>query len=211
MRKVWLLDVNVLLGWLWPKHETHKAASTWMDNHRNEPWATCPITEIGFLRIVTNRTESEEVVQDTFLEVWRRAAEYDPRRGSPIAWIVTIGRTRAIDRLRARGAQERMLAQADAAPTSARSPAELTEGREARERVQAALAELPAEQRRVLELAYFEGLSQSEIAKKTGDALGTVKTRVRLGMEKLSATLAELWRVEYWKGDTIGLGWRRGR
>ena len=58
MRKVWLLDVNVLLGWLWPKHETHKAASTWMDNHRNEPWATCPITEIGFLRIVTNRSFS---------------------------------------------------------------------------------------------------------------------------------------------------------
>jgi RNA polymerase sigma-70 factor (ECF subfamily) len=155
-----------------------------------------PIVFAVALRIVTNRTESEEVVQDTFLEVWRRAGEYDPRRGSPIAWIVTIGRTRAIDRLRARAAQDRMLAQADAAPTAARSPAELTEGREARERVQAALAELPVEQRRVLELAYFEGLSQSEIAKKTGDALGTVKTRVRLGMEKLSATLAELWKVD---------------
>ncbi len=155
-----------------------------------------PIVFAVALRIVTNRTESEEVVQDTFLEVWRRAAEYDPRRGSPIAWIVTIGRTRAIDRLRARGAQDRMLAQVDAAPASVRSPAELTEGREARERVQAALDELPAEQRRVLELAYFEGLSQSEIAKKTGDALGTVKTRVRLGMEKLSATLAELWKVD---------------
>jgi RNA polymerase sigma-70 factor (ECF subfamily) len=155
-----------------------------------------PIVFAVALRIVTNRSESEEVVQDTFLEVWRRAAEYDPRRGSPVAWIVTIGRTRAIDRLRARAAQDRMLAQADVAPASASSPAELTEGRQARERVQAALAELPAEQRRVLELAYFEGLSQSEIAKKTGDALGTVKTRVRLGMEKLSATLAELWRVD---------------
>ncbi len=155
-----------------------------------------PIVFAVALRIVTNRTESEEVVQDTFLEVWRRAGEYDPRRGSPIAWIVTIGRTRAIDRLRARAAQDRMLAQVDVAPATARSPAELTEGRQARERVQAALAELPAEQRRVLELAYFEGLSQSEIAKKTGDALGTVKTRVRLGMEKLSATLAELWRVD---------------
>jgi RNA polymerase sigma-70 factor (ECF subfamily) len=147
------------------------------------------------LRILTNRSESEEVVQDTFLEVWRRAGEYDPRRGSPIAWMVTIARTRAIDRLRARASQDRTLAQS-VAPSSAFSPAELAEGRQARERVQAALADLPAEQRRVLELAYFEGLSQSEIAKKTGDALGTVKTRVRLGMEKLSATLVELWRVD---------------
>lgn len=55
MSKVWLLDVNVLLGWLWPVHETHKTASIWMDNHRQEPWATCPITEMGFLRIVTTR------------------------------------------------------------------------------------------------------------------------------------------------------------
>jgi len=52
--KVWLLDVNVLLGWLWPAHETHKAASSWMHTHRQEPWATCPVTELGFLRIVTN-------------------------------------------------------------------------------------------------------------------------------------------------------------
>jgi RNA polymerase sigma-70 factor (ECF subfamily) len=109
--------------------------------------------------------------------------------------MVTIARTRAIDRLRARASQDRTLAQS-VAPSSAFSPAELAEGRQARERVQAALADLPAEQRRVLELAYFEGLSQSEIAKKTGDALGTVKTRVRLGMEKLSATLVELWRVD---------------
>lgn len=58
MSKVWLLDVNVLLGWLWPGHETHKAASIWMGNHRQEPWATCPITEMGFLRIVTNRSFS---------------------------------------------------------------------------------------------------------------------------------------------------------
>jgi uncharacterized protein len=58
LSKVWLLDVNVLLGWLWPTHEAHKAASIWMDNHRQEPWATCPITEMGFLRIVTNRSYS---------------------------------------------------------------------------------------------------------------------------------------------------------
>ncbi|MGA3370932.1 MAG: TA system VapC family ribonuclease toxin [Terracidiphilus sp.] len=58
MRKVWLLDVNVLLAWLWPAHEAHNAASGWIHNHRQEPWATCPITEMGFLRIVTNRSFS---------------------------------------------------------------------------------------------------------------------------------------------------------
>jgi uncharacterized protein len=54
LSKVWLLDVNVLLSWLWPAHEAHEAASGWMHNHRQEPWATCPITQMGFLRIVTN-------------------------------------------------------------------------------------------------------------------------------------------------------------
>ena len=58
MSKVWLLDVNILLAWLWPAHETHKAASSWMHNHRQESWATCPITEMGFLRIVTTRSFS---------------------------------------------------------------------------------------------------------------------------------------------------------
>jgi RNA polymerase sigma-70 factor (ECF subfamily) len=155
-----------------------------------------PIVFAVGLRILANRNESEEVVQDTFLEVWRRAGEYDPRRGSPIAWVITIARTRAIDRLRARASQERMLVKTDSSPPPSASPADLNEDRELRERVQAALVGLPAEQRRVLELAYFEGLSQSEIAKKTGEALGTVKTRVRLGMEKLSAILAEVWKVD---------------
>jgi toxin-antitoxin system PIN domain toxin len=58
LSKVWLLDVNVLLAWLWPAHEAHKAASSWMHNHHQEPWATCPVTEMGFLRIVTTRSFS---------------------------------------------------------------------------------------------------------------------------------------------------------
>jgi RNA polymerase sigma-70 factor, ECF subfamily len=145
------------------------------------------------LRILKNHGEAEEVVQESFLEIWRRAREYDPRRGSPMAWMITIGRTRAIDRLRARASQARTLELATPPGPSPMSPADLTEQRQIRERVQAALAGLPAEQRRVLELAYFEGLSQSEIAERTGDALGTVKTRVRLALEKLSASLAELW------------------
>ena len=69
MKKTWLLDVNVLLAWLWPAHEAHKAASSWMHNHLQEPWATCPITEMGFLRIVTTRSFSPHA------PVWAEAVE----------------------------------------------------------------------------------------------------------------------------------------
>lgn len=108
-----------------------------------------------------------------------------------MAWIVTIARSRAIDRLRARGAADRAVASAREQPTepSAPSPSEAAEHAELREKVAAALAELPAEQRRALELAYFRGLSQAEIAHELGDPLGTVKTRVRLGLGKLASLL----------------------
>jgi RNA polymerase sigma-70 factor (ECF subfamily) len=144
------------------------------------------------LRVLRLTSEAEEVVQETFLEVWRRAPEFDPARGSPQAWLLTICRTRAIDRLRSRVASARVLNQPEGGGLSAPSPSEGAERRQTRERIDAALARLPPEQRRVLELAYFEGLSQSEIAERTGEALGTVKTRVRLGMEKLASLLAEL-------------------
>jgi RNA polymerase sigma-70 factor, ECF subfamily len=144
------------------------------------------------LRVLRLASEAEDVVQETFFEVWRRAPEFDPARGSPQAWILTICRTRAIDRLRSRAAGSRVLNQQEIDPQVVRSPAESAEQGQARERIDVALAQLPAEQRQVLELAYFEGLSQSEIASRTGEPLGTVKTRVRLGMEKLAGLLAEL-------------------
>jgi RNA polymerase sigma-70 factor, ECF subfamily len=144
------------------------------------------------LRVLQRASEAEDVVQETFFEVWRRAPEFDPARGSPLAWIFTICRTRAIDHLRSRLAGARVLTQQEADPLVTGSPAESAEQRQARERIEAALMQLPAEQRRVLELAYFEGLSQSEIAGRTGEPLGTVKTRVRLGMEKLAGLLSEL-------------------
>jgi RNA polymerase sigma-70 factor (ECF subfamily) len=137
------------------------------------------------LRVLHQPSEAEEVVQETFLEIWKRAASYDPGRGAVAAWVATITRTRAIDRLRLRGSAARAVASADVlAPV--RTPVEDVEQREARRIVEAALQALPAEQRQVIELAYFQGLSQSEIAERTGEPLGTVKTRVRLAMEKLS-------------------------
>lgn len=145
------------------------------------------------LKVLGTRPDAEEVLQETFLEIWKRAREYDPRRGGIEGWVVTIARSRSIDRLRARGAAAAHLSNVSAAnPISdAAPPLEAAEQRQNRERIHAALQSLPAEQRTVLELAYFEGLSQREIAERTGDPLGTVKTRVRLGMEKMALMLGE--------------------
>ena len=109
-----------------------------------------------------------------------------------MAWIATIVRSRALDRLRSRAASERAVARSeddpDAQPT-APAPAEVAAQRELRAQVMAALAALPVEQRSAIELAYYEGLSHSEIAARLGDPLGTVKTRVRLGLAKLASVL----------------------
>lgn len=149
------------------------------------------------LRIMHSRAEAEEVVQDTFLEVWRRAAQYDRSRGSAGVWIATIARSRAIDRVRARGTAERTASAAAAEPPSeARGVLEEVEQRSARERIAAALGELPAEQRTAIELAYFEGLSQSEIAARTGDPLGTVKSRIRIALGRLASVFGAT------RGDT---------
>jgi len=146
-------------------------------------------------RILGHTEEAEDVVQETFLELWRRSAQFDDRRGSALAWIVTIARSRAIDRLRASRAAGRVLggavANENALRTALPSPADRTEERRDGARVATALAALPAPQRETIELAYFEGLSQSEIAARTGTPLGTVKMRVKLAIDKLTGLLKE--------------------
>lgn len=143
------------------------------------------------LRVLGSRGEAEEVVQEVFLEVWRRAREYDATRGEPAAWIIMIVRSRAVDRLRARATSERTVASSarEPAPPPGPSPLEDAERRMERERVAAALAALPGEQRAAVEMAYWEGLSHSEIAARTGTPLGTVKTRIKLAVEKLGQML----------------------
>jgi RNA polymerase sigma-70 factor, ECF subfamily len=147
------------------------------------------------LQILRSSEEAEDVVQETFLEIWRRAGQFDDSRGNAIAWVVTIARSRAIDRLRASSAAGRLLgdvATEDLMRTALPSPADRMEERRDGARVATALATLPAPQRETIELAYFQGLSQSEIAVKTGSPLGTVKMRVKLALQKLSGLLREV-------------------
>jgi RNA polymerase sigma-70 factor (ECF subfamily) len=143
-------------------------------------------------RVLRDAAEAEELVQDVFVEVWRSATRYDPRRAAPERWILTMTRTRAIDRLRQQGARARLRDNLLVQPKGegARPPdAQVALAHEAK-RLREALATLPPEQRLVLEQAYDAGLSQSEIAEATGTPLGTVKTRMRIAMIKLADLLA---------------------
>lgn len=147
------------------------------------------------LRILNEAPTAEEVLLDVYTQVWRQASQYDETRGAPLAWLTTIARSRAIDRLRS-GQHERRLKQplesaetfASAAGAAA-SAEDFTVASEMQKLVRSALETLPTEQREVIELAYYGGLSHSEIAVKLGQPLGTIKTRTRLGMTKLREAL----------------------
>ena len=142
------------------------------------------------VRILSSREEAEDVLQDVFIQVWRRAADFDQKRGRPFTWLVTLARSRAIDRLRQLGARQRLATGAAENQAEAVSDALADTFRsEQKEIVQRALAELPEEQRHALMLAYYDGLTQSEIASRLGTPLGTVKTRMRAGMNKLRQLL----------------------
>jgi RNA polymerase sigma-70 factor (ECF subfamily) len=147
----------------------------------------------GFiLRILHSRAEAEDVLQDVFIQVWRRAGDFDESRGRPFTWLVTLARSRAIDRLRSLSSRERTATEAAREVPDSISDAEDDAARSEQSRmVRRALAELNEEQRRALVLAYFEGLTQSEIAERLGAPLGTVKTRMRSGMIRLRELLGD--------------------
>ena len=140
------------------------------------------------LKIVRERAEAADVLQEVFWEAWQGAAGYDPERGSPEAWMVTRARSRAIDRIRAlRRRSETFVAPADEALTAAPDDPARDAAVRAEERgiLRNALDRLPEAQREVIELAYYGGLTQTEIAARLKQPLGTVKTRIRLGLERL--------------------------
>ena len=144
------------------------------------------------VRILGSREEAEDILQEVFIQVWRRAEDFDEQRGKPFTWLVTLARSRAIDRLRQLSARERLAtATAQEAPAEASDAVQDAYRSEQKEIVAGALAQLPEDQRQTLLLAYFEGLTQTEIAKRLGAPLGTVKTRMRSGMIKLRELLGD--------------------
>jgi RNA polymerase sigma-70 factor (ECF subfamily) len=142
------------------------------------------------VRIVHSREEAEDVLQEVFLQIWRRAADFDEGRGRAFTWLVTVARSRALDRLRSLGSRAR-LAEAAPPPEQIGDAAADAFHSEQAEVVRRALARIPIDQRQALFLGFFEGLTQSEIAARLGAPLGTVKTRMRAGMTKLRELLQE--------------------
>src|SRR6266508_6800902 len=145
------------------------------------------------LKILGNREVVEEVVQEVFLRLWTRAKGYDPQRGKLLSWLLTIAHHRAIDELRRRrslpdssGLQEQLAASEEPDADPSTSLAHVEE----RAEVQHALAQLPPAQRRPIEMAYYGGMTQVEIAVELAEPPGTIKTRIRLGMQKLRVLLA---------------------
>ena len=151
------------------------------------------------VRILNSREEAEDILQEVFIQVWRRAKDFNETRGKPFTWLVTLTRSRAIDRLRQLGARQRLATgAAQEQPDQVSDALTDTVNLEQQAIVKRALDELPDEQKQALMLAYYEGLTQSEIATLIDAPLGTVKTRMRSGMNKLRALLgAQLGNFSY--------------
>ncbi len=147
-------------------------------------------------RILQDNEESEDVALDVFFQIWTQAERYEPSRGAPAAWIFTMARSRAIDRLRARRRREdRNISYDD--PTFAfdpldeiAAPDQVASFREMRDAVRAAVETLSKVQREAVELAFFQGLTHVEIAERLNQPLGTIKTRIRQGLIRLKKKLA---------------------
>jgi RNA polymerase sigma-70 factor (ECF subfamily) len=156
-----------------------------------------PMLHSVALRIVGDPNDAEEVLEETFWQAWRQAGRFEETRGGVSTWLSMILRSRALDRVRARGRlrEERwdsVMEPAMAGEDTRGAPDSHAELDEMRRLVTAAVAQLPAEQRQTVELAYFRGMSQTEIAAALGQPLGTVKTRARLALQKLREALGVL-------------------
>lgn len=142
------------------------------------------------LRLLGQRADADDVLQEAFLEVWRRAPQYDGARATPLGWLTLIARSRAVDHLRRRRPPNAPAP--EAADVMLADPADGLERREAAGCVRAALKQLPTEQRSAIGLAFFAGLTHEQVAQRLGVPLGTAKTRIRLGIQRLRALLDEV-------------------
>lgn len=138
-------------------------------------------------RILRDASATEEILQDIFFQIWRTASSFDPSRGSLPGWLIVAARNRAISKLRKNNPVTREVVESDVV-IGATLDTDIAR-KQMMQKVQGALGGLPAEQRKAVELAYFEGLTHSEIAERTGDPLGTVKTRLRSAVESLKKKL----------------------
>jgi RNA polymerase sigma-70 factor (ECF subfamily) len=146
------------------------------------------------MRILQDEADAAEVVLDVYKQVWDRAARFDEQRGSAAAWIVILARSRAMDRRRSRTARMRAAATLEELPdviSTEASPESLAIASQSSRSMMRALAAVPTQQRQALELAFFAGLSHSEIAEQLGEPLGTVKTRIRLAVARLRELLKD--------------------
>jgi RNA polymerase sigma-70 factor (ECF subfamily) len=137
------------------------------------------------VKILRDESAAEDVTLDVYLQVFHQAPSYDPERGSPLGWLLTLARSRAIDRFRSearRRLREAPLDTVEATAATAGDPAESALAGECARAVRDAVAALTAEQRRAIELAYYRGMTHTEIAEALGQPLGTIKTRIRTGM-----------------------------
>jgi RNA polymerase sigma-70 factor (ECF subfamily) len=140
------------------------------------------------LRVLKDTGSAEDVLQDTFMQLWRSPQSFDAARGNLTAWLAVIARHRAIDLLRKRRPETDI---AEITIAGGSSPFEGAERTGTINRINSALAEIPVEQRSALELAFFEGMTHTEIAQRTGEPLGTTKTRIRAALIALRKKLAE--------------------
>jgi RNA polymerase sigma-70 factor (ECF subfamily) len=146
------------------------------------------------LRILGRPEDAEEVTLDVYSQVWRSAKDYSSQRGTPLAWLIMIARSRALDRVRSRDnrqSRETGLDEVAEVKADSESAEQATWMGQVRARVRRAMGLLPPEQRSAIELAFFGGLSHAELAVRLGEPLGTVKTRIRLGMMRIRQALTE--------------------
>ena len=148
------------------------------------------------MKVVHNEAEAEDLLQEIFMEIWNRAAGYDPAKGKPLGWIVTLARRRAIDRLRKCQshcrAEDRLRVEVEQQPGAwTTDPEEDFVMADIRENLLNLIRTLPVAQQQAIELAFYQGMSQREIAAHTGIPLGTIKTRIELGLKKLTLALKD--------------------